>query len=189
MDAATISRPVPVYDADLFASDALRAPFGHYRALRELGPVARLSDPDVYVLSRFDAVRDALRAPDVLVSEEGVGFSDAFNKPGAPNVIASDGDLHARLRVEVMRPLSLGQLRQHRAFLKEMIADAIDPLVDCGPFDAMAAIARVLPLQAISLLVGLPEAGRAAMLDWAAATFNAVGPLRDDFATDFRLLG
>ena len=182
------SPPAPVYEADLFAPAALRAPFGHYRALRDLGPLARLADPDVYVLSRFDQVRDALRAPDVLVSGRGVEFSDVFNMPRAPNVIQSDGELHQRLRAEVVRPLSLGQLRQHRAFLKQMIADRVAALVDRGPFDAMAEIARVLPLQAISVLVGLPEEGRAAMLDWAAATFNAIGPLREEFASDYALL-
>ena len=180
--------PAPMYDADLFAPEALRAPFEHYRALRALGPVARLAQPDVHVLSRYDMVRDALRAPDALISGEGVGFSDAFNRPGAPNIINSDGELHARLRAEVLRPLTLGQLRQHRALLKDMIVQRIDALVGGGPFDAMEAIARVLPLQAISLLVGLPEEGRAAMLEWAGATFNAIGPDRPDFASDVALL-
>ena len=72
--------------------------------------------------------------------------------------------------------------------LKELIATRIGELVDGGSFDAMTEIARVLPTQAISFLVGLPEDGRARMLDWAAATFNALGPFDKAFASDFSLL-
>ncbi len=187
MDVMT--RPPATYHEDLFSPAALRAPFEHYRALRDLGPLVRLAEPDVFAIARFDDVRNALRASDVLVSGEGVGFSDVFNRPGAPNIISSDGDLHKRLRAEVMRPLMPSQLRQHRALLKDLITERVAALVDRGPFDAMTEIATLLPTVAISVLVGLPEDGRASMLDWAAATFNAIGPDKPEFASDFALLG
>ena len=180
---------IPTYPHDLFAPEALRAPFEHYRALRDLGPVARLADPDIYVLSRFGVVRDALRAHDVLASGDGVGFNDKVNTPGLPNIIQSDGALHERLKAEVLRPLRPGQLRQHRERLKAMIAERIGELVDAGPFDAMAQLARLLPVGAIGELVGLPEEGRAAMLDWSAAVFNSIGPERPEMAADLAMLG
>lgn len=179
---------IPVYPHDLFAPEALREPFGHYRALRDLGPVVRLRDPDVYALARFESVRDALRASDILASGSGVGFNDIVNTPGLPNIIGSDGKLHERLKAEVMRPLRPGQLRQYRDGLKAMIADRIGELVDAGPFDAITQVAQLLPVRAISELVGLPEEGRAAMLDWAAATFNSMGPNRPEMAADLAVL-
>ena len=179
---------VPLYPHDLFSPDALRSPFGHYRAIRDLGAVVRLNEPDVCGLSRFSDVQDALRAPDALASGDGVGFNDLVNRPGGPNVIQSDGELHKRLKAEVLRPLLPGQLRQYREGLKSRITASIRPLVDAGPFDAMEKIARVLPTTAISDLVGLPEDGRAAMLEWAAATFNAIGPVGKEFEADFALL-
>lgn len=184
----TLQADIPLYPHDLFAPDALRSPFGHYRAIRDLGAVVRLADPDVYMLSRFDDLRDALRAPDVLVSGEGVGFNSMVNRPGLPNILQSDGEQHRRLKAEVIRPLLPAQLRQHRDGLRTLITAHIRTLVDAGPFDAMEKIARVLPTIAISELVGLPEEGRAAMLDWAAATFNAVGPYREGFEADVALL-
>ena len=153
----TLLDDVRVYDADLVSPAALRAPFAHYRALRDMGPLARLAHPDVYVLSRFDAVHDALRASDTLASGKGVGFSDWFNVIGAPNLIASDGDQHQRMKAEVLRPLLPDQFRKHRAMLKAMSSERIALLVDRGPFDAMEEIARSLPTRAISVLVGLPE--------------------------------
>ncbi len=168
----------PVYEPDLFAPAALQSPFAHYRAMRDLAPVVRLRDPDAYALARFDDVRAALLAPDTLICAKGVGFNDQFNTPGNPNLLASDGDQHSRMRREVIRPMIPGQLKQHRAMLREMISARVKALVDQGPFDAMTQIAQFLPLSAISVLVGLPEEGRAAMLDWASATFNMVGPER-----------
>ncbi len=179
---------MPVYEADLFSPTALREPFGHYQALRDLGPVVRLRDPDVYALSRFDDVREALQAPGTLSSAGGVGFSEQFNRPGAPNLLQSDGDQHKRLRAEVIRPLLPAQLKQHRPFLKRLIGERVRSLVDRGSFDAIADLARFLPTAAISALVGLPEEGRASMLDWAAATFNAVGPRREGSERDFETL-
>ena len=169
----------PVYEADVFSPAALQAPFEHYRAMRDLAPVVRLRDPEVYALSRFDDVRAALLASDALICAKGVGLSDQFNTPGGPNLLQSDGEQHSRMRREVIRPLIPAQLKQHRAMLREMIGARIKSLVGRGPFDAMSQIAQFLPLEAIRVLVGLPDAGKAAMLDWAAASFHAVGPLRE----------
>ena len=185
---------IPVYDADLFDPAALRAPFGHYQTLRDLGPVVRLADTGIYALPRFADVRDGLQAPDRLISGLGVGFSEAWNTIRPPNLIASDGELHRKLKATVMRPLLPAQLRQHRATLKELIVTRVLAVRGTGQFDAMAEIARFLPVTAISVFVGLPEEGRASMLEWAAATFNALGPERDGSgreasARDANLLG
>ena len=120
-------------------------------------------------------MRDALQAPDALSNAGGVGFSNEFNRPGAPNLIQSDGDRHRRMHSEVVRPLQPAQMKQHRPFLKSLIGERVKSLVGRAPFDAIAEVARFLPAAAISVLVGLPEEGRASMLDWAATTFNAVG--------------
>ncbi len=163
----------------LFADSSLRDPFADYRALRDLGPVVKLASPDVYVLSRYDDVREALRVSDVLISGEGVGFSEAFNAPKGNNVIQTDGETHKRLRAAVMRPLKPEQLEQARPRLKAMIAARVDELAGGGEFDAMRSLARFLPVEAIAHFVGLEAAGRERMLEWASAAFNAIGPEQD----------
>jgi len=50
-------------------------------------------------------------------------------------------------------------------------------LVAKGSFDAVTDLAQYLPVKIVSDLVGLPEEGRAKMLDWAAATFDTFGPI------------
>ncbi len=169
----------PEFTRDLFAATSLRNPFDDYRALRDLGAVVHLARPDVYAIGRFTDVQTALRAADALLSGDGVGFSDVFNAPKGMNVIQTDGDIHRRMRASVTRPLMPAALKTARADLKAMVAARVEMLAGTGWFDAMPALASFLPVQAVSHLVGLPEAGRERMLEWAGAAFNAIGPDQD----------
>ena len=178
---------IPRLSVDLFSDASLCDPFDDYRRLRDAGPLVKLDRPDVFAIGRFNDVQAALREPDILLSGEGVGFSEAFNAPRGLNVLQSDGDVHRRMRITVMRPLSPANLREAREDLKAMIVTRVAALKGAGWFDAMPSLAAFLPVEAISHLVGLPEAGRERMLEWAAATFNLVGP--DQAPEDLALLG
>lgn len=174
-------------DIDLFAEASLKHPFEDYRRLRDAGPLVHLHRPEVYAIGRFADVQAALRDSDRLISGEGVGFSEAFNAPKGMNVIQSDGDLHRRLRMTIMRPLTPAKLNEARGTLKSMVAGRVAALVGQGWFDAMKGLASFLPVEAVSHLVGVPEVGRERMLEWAAATFNLIGP--DQFPEDLVKLG
>jgi len=176
---------VPELDIDLFADTSLKYPFDDYRRLRDAGPLVKLRRPDVYAVGRFTDVQTALRAPDLLKSGEGVGFSEAFNATRGMNVLQSDGELHRRLRAAVMRPLWPAKLRDARTEFKAMVVGRVVALIGKGWFDAMKGLASFLPVEAIAHLVGLPSVGRERMLEWAAATFNLIGPDQDsrDLAT------
>ena len=170
---------IPHSDIDLFADESLRDPFEDYRRLRDIGPLVKLVSPDVYAVSRYDDVREALRSSEILISGEGVGFSDVFNAPKGKNVLQTDGDVHRRMRAAVTRPLKPGHLDEARPRFKTMIAERIAKLMGAGEFDAMQQLARFLPVEAIAHLVGLEPEGREQMLEWAAAAFNAIGPVQD----------
>ena len=167
----------PELDLDLFADASLRDPFADYKAIRDAGPAVRLRRPEVYAIGRFADVQAALRAPEQLISGEGIGFNETWNTAGrGTNVIQMDGELHARLRATIMRPLVPAKLCDAREDLKRLMVERINALRGAGWFDAMKKLAAFLPIEAVSHLVGLPEIGRERMLDWAAATFNLIGP-------------
>ncbi len=177
--ATIIERSSPELDLDLFSPASLRDPFQDYRRLRDAARVVKLRKPDAYAIGRFHDVQAALRAADVLISGEGVGFSEAFNAPKGNNVIQTDGEVHKRMRLTVMRPLSPAALKAVRPDLKSMIVTRVQALAGRGWFDAMAELASFLPVEAVSHLVGLPAVGRERMLEWAAAAFNVIGPDQD----------
>jgi cytochrome P450 len=166
-------------DLDLFDARSLRDPFADYRRLRDASGVVKLRQPDVYAIGRFYDVQEALRRAEDLISGEGVGFSEAFNAVRGKNVIQTDGELHRRMRAVVAKPLSAPQLKEIRPQLKDLIKSRIAKIERDREFDAMEELSRYLPVQAIAHFVGLQPEGRERMLDWAAATFNAIGPAPD----------
>lgn len=179
---------IPVYEEDLFSPNALRNPFEHYRTIRDLGPVVRLKDPDVYALGRYADIREALRSSDILTTTNGFGFNDLINAPKEyPNILGSSGAYHDKLRGVLAPLLAPGALRERRAMLKDMISERVCELKGQPEFDAVSAIGQHLPLSAVRKLVGLPEEGSARMLDWATAGFNSIGPMRESEAADPKL--
>jgi cytochrome P450 len=63
--------------------------------------------------------------------------------------------------------------------VREEAETLVEGLVHDRSFDAVAQLARHLPVKVVSQLVGVPEEGRERMLDWANASFNAMGPMND----------
>jgi cytochrome P450 len=167
---------VPTYDADLFTDDALAEPYGHYRALRDLGPVVWLEAHGVYAVARFEDVRAVLADPEVFCSGQGVGLNDVLNELGRGTTLMSDGDDHRRLRGVIGRPLTPKALAELRPQARERAAELADRLVQRSAFDAVSDLAEVLPTTWVPDLLGWPEEGREKLLDWAAATFNGFGP-------------
>lgn len=166
----------PTYDADIYSDSAIAAAYGHYAAIREAGPVVWLSAQNVYALGRFKDVKAALLDHRTFLSGGGVALNEMINGISRGTTLASDAPLHGTLRNIVGAPLRPEAV----ALLKAQIAEAAEALVvrlvGAGRFDGVVDFARFLPVSIISSLVGLPEDGRENMLDWAAATFNCLGP-------------
>ncbi len=166
----------PSLPLDLFRDEALVDPQPCYRALRDRAPAVWLPAHGVWALARYDVVRAALRADAVLVSGHGVALNDFVNDQPGRTTIGSDGELHRRRRAVLMKPMMPKALATVRPRL-EALADAlVTELSARGAFDGIADFARHLPVAVVSHLVGLPEEGRERMLEWAAATFDALGP-------------
>jgi cytochrome P450 len=167
---------VPSYDTDLFTDDALAEPYGHYRTLRDLGPVVWLDAHGVYAVARFEEVRAVLADPETFCSGHGVGLNDVMNEIGRGTTLMSDGDDHQRLRSVIGRPLTPKALGELRPQARKRATELADRLVERTSFDAVADLAEVLPTTWVPDLLGWPEEGRGKLLDWAAATFNGFGP-------------
>src|SRR6478735_2607306 len=81
-------------DIDLFADEVLLDPYPMYEKLRDLGAVVHLSANDVYALTRYDAIRDALADPGTFSSRT-IGFNPMVNDALRGTSLASDPPIHA----------------------------------------------------------------------------------------------
>ncbi len=171
----TATAGVPRIDADLYADEVIRDSAPLFRRIRDAGPVVWLPTHRLYALGRFDDVRAALRDDATFVSGRGVAANRIANRLGRHTTLSSDGDVHDRRRKVLMRSLGSRALADVQETVDSEAERLIDGLLRRGRFDAVADFGAGLPVAVVAKLVGVrPDHKR--MLEWAAATFDGLGP-------------
>ncbi|MGV9710889.1 cytochrome P450 [Gordonia sp. NPDC003424] len=170
---------IPSYDHDIFASEAILAPYEHYRAIRELGPVVALPGLDILAVGRYDDVRDVLSRPEIFRSGRGVALTEPVNQFTSGTTLTSDDELHEHLRGLLAHRLTPRALRSER----DRVGAAADQVVDAAlakeSIDGVTDIARAMPMEVIPDFVGLPEDCRPHVLRWAQAAMESFGPVTE----------
>jgi cytochrome P450 len=179
----------PTSDVDLFADDVLNDPYPTYAALRELGSVVHLPANDIYVLTRYDAIREALGDWETFSSAHGVGFNPMVNEALAGTSLASDPPQHTALRAALTENLSPRALRGLKGQIDARADALVAELVEKGSFDAIDAIARQFPLEVVADLIGFTGEVRGHMLAWGKAANQVIGPLNQRTAESFPIAG
>ena len=123
-DAASAKDPmtIPVLDIDPYTEAYFENPFLVHRALRDAGPVVRLSRYSVYAVARHEQVRTILMDWQSFSSARGAGLSDfKKEKPWRlPSmVLETDPPLHDRTRKVLDKVLSPAAMRRLRAGLQK----------------------------------------------------------------------
>ncbi len=170
---------IPTSDLDLYSDEVLAEPYEHYRRLREAGPVVWLERYNAWVVVRYDAVRAVLRDWKTFSSASGVALNDPLNRAMQGNTLASDPPLHDVQRNVVASHMTAQALRPTKDMIERRADALVERLVSQRSFDAVQDLAQVLPLSIVPDFIGLPQEGREHMLEWAEATFNAMGPLNE----------
>ncbi|MGJ3558386.1 hypothetical protein ACR6C2_03075 [Streptomyces sp. INA 01156] len=104
----------PTSGIDLFADEVVLDPYPVYAELREQGSVVHLQKNDVYALTRYDVVRDAL-ADWESFSSTSIAFNPMANEALAGTSLASDPPVHTQLRATLTENLSRGRCVVSRA--------------------------------------------------------------------------
>lgn len=172
---------LPVCHTDIYSDAEILEPYGTYAVLRDMGPVVHLPSYDLYALARHKDVRKAAIDYRTFSSASGVAANPLVNGMSGANevkaTIASDPPQHNVLRRIVGAPLLPQAIAKLESTIQAAANELVERLVAMGSFDGATDFARHLPLLIVSRLVGLPDDGRQTMLDWAAATFDVLGPM------------
>jgi cytochrome P450 len=167
---------IPEFDIDLFSDENLTDPYPIYKRFRAAGPVVYLPRIDAYVLSRYADVRAGLGDHETFISGRGITLSDEGNATRKGVIIASDNPLHDQLRSVLAERLSPRAMHGLRKTVTEKADALVAEVVARGSFDGVADLAQRFPLELLCELIGLPQAERMRLLDWAEAGFNLWGP-------------
>ncbi|MFJ9856514.1 cytochrome P450 [Streptomyces albogriseolus] len=178
----------PTSDVDLFADDVVLDPYPVFAGLREQGPVVHLPRNDVYALTRYDVVRDAL-ADWESFSSASIAFNPMANEALTGTSLASDPPVHTQLRATLTENLSPRALRGLKGQIAEKADALVADLVAKGSFEAIDALARAFPLEVVADLIGFTGEVRANMLRWGQAAMEVLGPLNQRTAENFPVAG
>jgi cytochrome P450 len=179
----------PTSSIDLYATEHLIDPYPAYRTLRDLGGAVWLSKYEMFVLSRYEDVREALSHAEVFSSAYGVTMNAQMNQTLQGGLLCSDKPHHDILRKVIERPLTPKALSSLRERVMGEADALVERLVARKSFDAVKDLAHYLPVTIVSELVGLPEDGRERMLDWAPANFDCFGPINERTNAAFPIVG
>ncbi|WP_280436968.1 cytochrome P450 [Nocardia carnea] len=166
----------PSIDIDIYSDELTLRPYEAYRRIRDAGPAVYLTPHDTWVVARYDNVREVLKDTETFSSAAGVSLTAPVNEITKGTTLASDAPEHDTLRSIVASSLTPRALAGRKQGIVDQAERLVDDLVVRGEFDAVTELAQVLPLSVVPDFVGLPQEGRAQLLDWASAVFNAIGP-------------
>lgn len=178
----------PTSDVDLFADEVVLDPYPVYAELRERGPVVHLPENDVYALTRYDVVRDAL-ADWESFSSASIAFNPMANEALTGTSLASDPPVHTQLRATLTENLSPRALRGLKAGIDAKADALVAELAGKGSFEAIDALARAFPLEVVADLIGFTGHVRDNMLRWGQAAMQVLGPMNQRTAENFPIAG
>jgi hypothetical protein len=176
LDVAT----APTSDLDPFSPEFRSDPFTHYATLRELGPIVWLPRHRIWVVARFDAVRNVLNDWKRFSNAGGGGIKNYFvEKPWRrPSLILeTDPPEHQRARQVLLKALSNERLAALRPVFEAEAARIVDAALERGTLDAIPDLVQRFPLTVFPDAVGMRREDRSNMLVYGSMVFGAFGPV------------
>ncbi len=140
-------------DFDPFSASVIADPYPWYRALHEGDRVIHLDRWDIWVLSRHEDVRHALRDHARLSSSEGVTYVRA----PLPMMLTVDPPDHERLRRIVGREFAPRDIHRFRPDVERFVSEGFDELAAAGDGDLVPPIAFTVPIRVMASILGVPE--------------------------------
>jgi hypothetical protein len=176
---------IPDSDIDPFCAAYFEDPTPAQHALREAGPVVRLTRHGVLACARHEQVKAILDDWQTFSSARGVGLQDfAKERPRRPPslVLETDPPLHDRTRkvqARVLSPAAIAGLRDPFARVAEAL---VDRLLAKQEFDAIPEIAEAYPLEVFPDAMGMPRENGRHLLPFGNMVFNSFGPENEHLA-------
>ena len=173
---------------DIWDDDVLVDPYPTYAALREQAAVVHLPKNDLYVLTRYDVIRDALGDPETF-SSTSIGFNPMVNEALQGTSLASDPPTHTQLRATLSQNLTPRALRGLKVTIDEKADKLVAELAASGSFEAIDSLARAFPIEIVADLIGFSGHVKDNMLRWGQAAMQVIGPLNQRTQESFPIAG
>jgi cytochrome P450 len=152
-----------------YATETHVDPFPIYARLRTEAPVYRNDELGFYALSRYDDVLGALHDSDVFCSRHGITLEP---KSPLPMMITMDPPEHTKMRRLVSRVFTPRRIAELEPRIRELSAKYLDRFRGDGHGDLIVDYSAKLPMDAISTMLGVPDADQDMLREWTDAMID-----------------
>ena len=141
-------------------------PYPTFARLRAEDPAYFNEARDLWMLTRFNDVQTAARAWNTFSSRKGVVLDDEseFYAPGG--FVDQDPPSHDRLRKVVASYFSPSAAAHLTGYVRSRTRRLLEPLRELGALDVVRDIARPLPTDVVSMILGVPAQDHALVSSW-----------------------
>jgi cytochrome P450 len=149
-------------------------PYPVYRRLREEAPVYYNDTHGFFAVSQYADVEKGLLDAQTYISGKGgiieLIKADIAMPPGV--IIFEDPPTHTIHRRLLSRAFTPRRVAELEPKIREFCALSLDPLVGTDRFDFIADLGARMPMQVISMLLGIPESDQEAVRDHVDASLR-----------------
>ncbi len=148
---------------DPYAYDFHEDPYPVYRRLRDEAPVHRNDELGFFALSRHADVLAAFKDVETFSSRNGVSLdADAFhpNADVTMSFLAMDPPRHTRMRALVSRGFTPRRVMDLEPRIRALAVRSLDECAGREHCDFIADFSGRLPMDVVSLLLGVPDSDR-----------------------------
>lgn len=175
----------------LLSADVLQDPYPAYRRLRETDPVHWAEELHGWVVTGYDDVYGALRAPDDFSSDRLDRLLGSRVSPQALAVIAPfvslasrwmwmiDAPDHTRVRRVFNHGFTPRAVRRLRPLIEETVGTLLDAVAEQGRMDLIADFAYPLPATVLADVYGIPREDAPLLKQWSDAMKVFIGGTPD----------
>jgi cytochrome P450 len=170
-------QPAEVRD-EAFAILRREAPLSRHKAPPDLLGVAEPDERPYWAIVRHEDVRYVSRHPDLFCSGQGTQFGDAPPEmlEASQSFLAMDAPRHTKLRSLVHSAFTPRQVRRIEDGIRANAVRIVEEAGPTGGGDFVELIAKRLPLQTISDMIGVPEADRERVVKAADTLVTVIDP-------------
>ena len=154
-------------------------PYEVYRELRKEAPVSWSPMLQVWVLTRYDDVLEALkdhrrfssertRAVNPIVQQMERYRMSSGPLGTTPTMLSIDPPDHTRMRSLVSKAFTPKQVERVRPHMQEIAEELLDALPEPGRMDVVADFAVPFPIIVIAEMLGIPASDRARFKAWSS---------------------
>lgn len=186
MATQTETPPINLFDPQL-----QQCPYDAYKQLRDEAPVYNIPGTQIYVISRYDHVREVLMDPDRFPStasnellrasptdaERGRKVAERFRAKGwlpAPTLAGRDDPNHKQMRAMFNEAFKPSRIKAIDPRVETLAYELIDAFIDDGHCDWVRQFCVPLPLFIIGEQMGAARADMWRIKGWTDAFFHRI---------------